>query len=59
MHVTMMLRILDRMTDDQIAARVMDASLPQSDRDQAMAEFTRRGLMPKRKAPRQRAWNRG
>lgn len=58
MHVTMQLRILERMTDDQIAERVQDAALPQSEREMAYAEFKRRGLLPPRRKPRQRAWNR-
>lgn len=49
---------LNRLTDDQVAARVMDESLPQAERDQAYAEFKRRGLMPNRRRPRQRSWNR-
>jgi hypothetical protein len=57
MHHTMMLRILERMTADQIAGRIMDERLPQSERDAAFAEFKRRGLMPKTR-PHQRAWNR-
>ncbi len=58
MHVTMMLRILDRMTDDEIAGRVMDEKLPESDREQALAVLERRGRLPNRRRPRQRAWNR-
>ncbi len=58
MHVTMQLRILERMTGDQLAERVLDEHLPQADRDQAMAAIERRGLIPKRRKPRQRAWNR-
>ncbi len=58
MHITMQLRILERMTGDQLAERVLDERLPQADRDQAMAMIERRGLMPKRRKPRQRAWNR-
>ncbi len=58
MHVTMQLRILERMTGDQLAERVLDERLPQADRDQAMAMIERRGLIPQRRKPRQRAWNR-
>ena len=58
MHVTMMLRILDRMEPEQLAARVMDENLPESDREQALALLDRRGLLPRRRRPRQRAWNR-
>jgi len=58
MHITMMLRVLNRMTDEQVAARILDENLPQADRNQAMEEFKRRGLIPKRPRPRQRAWNR-
>ncbi len=58
MHITMQLRILERMTGDQLAERVLDEHLPQADRDQAMATIERRGLIPKRRKPRQRAWNR-
>lgn len=49
---------LQTLTDDEIAGRVMDESLPQSAREAAMVEFKRRGLLRKRRAPRQRNWNR-
>lgn len=58
MHTTMMIRVLERMTDDQVAERVTNESLPQSDREQAYAEFKRRGLLRPRRQPRQRTWNR-
>lgn len=50
--------VLEPLSDDDIAARVMNESLPQADREAAYAEFERRGLLRKRRQPRQRAWNR-
>jgi hypothetical protein len=49
---------IDRMTADQLAARVTDAELSTTDRTQAMDELKRRGLIGKHRRSRQRGWNR-
>jgi hypothetical protein len=57
MHDTMMHRLLDRMTGDQLAERVQNSALSQADRNAAWEMFKRKFSVPRRK-PRQRAWNR-